>query len=127
MEQHDLYQAHSEAPPRPDIKLYKISVTEVIVCGWANGRTEVIVSSRSVANTPKLCNMFFRLRVTFCRLGAAVGSCPWIFRGGDHGLYIAPHIEAQQGRERFLCDNRAGNHGRELQECTSIKENGKEI
>jgi hypothetical protein len=84
----------------------------------------VEVSSRNAANTPR----FFRLRVAFCRLhllGAAGGSCPWIFRGGDHGLYIAPHIEAVQDRERLLRDNRAGNHGRELKECTSIKENGK--
>jgi len=73
--------------------------------------------------------MFFRLRVIFCRfhlLGTVGGSCPGIFHGGDHGLYIAPHIEAQQGRERSLRDNRAGNHGRELYECSSIKENGKE-
>jgi len=58
--------------------------------------------------------------------GAAGGLCPWIFRGEDRGLYIASH-EAQQGREWLLRDNRAGNHGRELYECTSIKENGKEI
>jgi len=65
-----------------------------------------------VANTPKLSKMYFG----FClHLRAAVGSCPWIFRGGDHGCYIAPHIETQQVRERLLRDNRAGNHGRELE------------